>query len=109
MQEEEHNQRFRQLNVEYSIHFVHFIHTYMNPLHVMNAKLMKQIKDTGNSQKLKIFLLDCFKHSPIFNSIQRWGSRAEDKGRGLRVEENKYPFLKTPLDGCFRKIQARVT
>ena len=33
-QEVEHNQRFRQLSLEFllsSIHFVHFIHSYMNP------------------------------------------------------------------------------
>ena len=31
-QEEEHSQRFRQLSVEFSIHFVRFIHPCMNPL-----------------------------------------------------------------------------
>ena len=31
-QEEEHNQGFRQLSAEFLIHFVHFIHPYMNPL-----------------------------------------------------------------------------
>ena len=54
-QEEEHSQRSRQLTVEFSIHFVHFIHIYMNPLHVMTAKLTKQIKNIGNGQKLKSF------------------------------------------------------
>ena len=35
IQKEEHNQLFRQLSVEFLvrlIHFVHFIHPYMNPL-----------------------------------------------------------------------------
>ena len=31
-QEEKHNQRFRQLSVEFSIHFVYFILPYRNPL-----------------------------------------------------------------------------
>ena len=35
----------------------------------MTAKLMKQIKNTGISQKLKIFLLDWFKLFPIFNLL----------------------------------------
>ena len=33
------------------------------------AKLMKQIKDIGISQKLKIFLLGCFKLFPTFNCV----------------------------------------
>ena len=37
-QEEEHNQRFRQLSVEFSIHFVHFIHPYMNLLPHLKKK-----------------------------------------------------------------------
>ena len=73
----------------------------MNPLHVMTAKLMKQIKNIGNGQKLKIFLPDWFKFFPDFNPIPRWGPKAEDKGRELRIEENKHPFLRAPLDGCF--------
>ena len=31
-QEEEHNQRFHQLSVEFLTHFVHLIHPYMTPL-----------------------------------------------------------------------------
>ena len=44
-QEEEHNQRFRQLSVEFSIHFVHFIHPYMNLLpHLKKKLLLKDFK-----------------------------------------------------------------
>ena len=47
---------------------------------LMTAKSMKQIKNIGISQKLKIFLLDCFKLFPIFKPIPRLEPRAEGRG-----------------------------
>ena len=38
-------------------------------IQIYAAKLMKQIKNIGISQKLKIFLLDCFKLFPFFDCI----------------------------------------
>ena len=43
-EEEEHNQSLRQMSVEFlvrSIHFVHFIHPYMNPLPFFISKLKR--------------------------------------------------------------------
>ena len=43
-QEEEHDQRFLQLSVEFSIHFVHFIHSYMILLPVLTTLFVERFQ-----------------------------------------------------------------
>ena len=49
-QEEEHNQHFRSLSVEFSTRFVHFIHPYMNPLPSFRRNIVAPLRNTWNSE-----------------------------------------------------------
>ena len=73
-QEEEYNQCFHQLSVEFSIHFVQFIHPYMNPLPQRNTS--STILTLPKSQTIEppgrqLFLFSQINHLEVKRSFSR--------------------------------------